>query len=90
MTRLPEPQPHEPPGCAPARARRTARPGATLIVVIIFVAAAVPLSLIALGMSPAGALSTAGAVTAFAIGAAHQILGLLGASGRSTTRRAHT
>jgi hypothetical protein len=55
--------------------------------VIIIVAAAVPLSLIAAGMSTAYALSTAGAVAAFAIGTAHQILNLLGIPGRARARQ---
>jgi hypothetical protein len=65
----------------PAPGRRL--PRAVLVVVIVFAAAALPLTLIGRGMPPAVALSTAGAVAAFAVGVARQILGLVaGVHGR--------
>jgi VIT1/CCC1 family predicted Fe2+/Mn2+ transporter len=87
MTCLPEPDHQHGAGCTPARPRRRTSPHGTLIVVIIFVAAAIPLLLISMGMAPASALSTAGAVTAFALGATHQIVGLLATGQRAGSRR---
>ncbi|MFI7597098.1 hypothetical protein [Actinoplanes sp. NPDC049681] len=75
--------------CGPVRTRvrSGAGPRAALIVVIIFVTAALPLAFIASGMSPTAAVSTAGAIVAFAIGATHQILGLIPAPGRRAVTR---
>jgi hypothetical protein len=52
-------------------------PSAIVIVIIVFVAAGIPLGLIAAGMAPVEALATAGATVAFAFGVTHQILNLL-------------
>jgi hypothetical protein len=74
---LPEPTPGSGSAAAPAQGGRRR---VTLIIIILGCAAAVPLGLIRAGMSPAAALTTAGAVAAFAVGVTHQVLGLLASS----------
>jgi fatty acid desaturase len=69
-------------GCGHARAGGRYRPRSVLVLVVVLVAATVPLALITAGMTPAAALSTAGAVTAFAFGVTHQVLHLLAGFGR--------
>ncbi|WP_344299955.1 hypothetical protein [Paractinoplanes deccanensis] len=49
---------------------------------VLLVAVLVPMALIAAGMTAATAVSTSGAIAAFALGAAHQVAQLLGAPGR--------
>ncbi|WFF08063.1 hypothetical protein O7622_05685 [Micromonospora sp. WMMD1076] len=53
-----------------------------VVLVVVLVATVVPLVLIVAGMAPAVALSTAGGVTAFALGVTYQVLHLLAGSGR--------
>jgi hypothetical protein len=69
-------------GCGHARRGRRPRWRHVVVLVVVLVAALLPVALIKTGMTPAAAMSTAGAIAAFAFGVAHQVLHLLGGTGR--------